>query len=98
VGIREGEAPAEPRIAEGKYALNKANHHFNQNRHRYNGNPRERTMAANQPAKKPQQPRLSLYGMTPEDALRKALTTPPPPDKPPERSKAKIKQRKGKAG
>ena len=27
---------------------------------------------------KPKTPRLSLYGMTPEDAIKKALSTPPP--------------------
>jgi hypothetical protein len=36
------------------------------------------------PAEKPQEQKLSLHGMTPEEALRKALSTPPPkPKKPP---------------
>jgi hypothetical protein len=30
-------------------------------------------------SKKPKTKRLSLYGMKPEDAIRKALNTPPPP-------------------
>lgn len=44
------------------------------------------------PAEKPG--RLSLYGMTPEDALRRALSTPPPP---PKTSQASKPAGKGKA-
>ena len=34
---------------------------------------------AKQSPRNPRTSRLSLYGMKPEDAIRKALNTPPPP-------------------